>query len=67
MEKLEALLGGEAAAGSPSMRQRLFEAAYASHNRLQRARDMFETRIGARASRFAAPRRDAGHRDRPPA
>lgn len=26
-----------------SVRQRLFEAAYASHNRLQRARDLFET------------------------
>jgi type I restriction enzyme S subunit len=42
LEKLTALRAAKARRIS-SLRQRLFEAEYASHNRLQRARDLFET------------------------
>lgn len=42
LEKLEALRAAKVLRVT-SARQRLFEAAYASHNQLQRARDMFET------------------------
>ncbi|KPL53168.1 hypothetical protein ABB55_13895 [Prosthecomicrobium hirschii] len=42
IEKLEALRAAKERRIT-SVRQRLFEAAYASHNRLQRARDIFET------------------------
>jgi len=42
IEKLEALRAAKLHRIT-SVRQRLFEAAYASHNRLQRARDIFET------------------------
>lgn len=42
LEKLTALRAAKARRIS-SLRQRLFEAEYASHNRLQRAKDLFET------------------------
>ncbi len=42
IEKLETLRAAKLRRIT-SVRQRLFEAAYASHNRLQRARDIFET------------------------
>jgi len=42
LEKLTALRAAKVRRIS-SLRQRLFEAEYASHNRLQRARDLFET------------------------